>query len=71
MQCDSAQGLLYVLGGKIGGSDLCSGLYVYRVADNQWQCLCPDQASAALSNQPQLPRSAHVLLLHPVRNNIY
>jgi len=66
MQCDSSRGLVYISGGKICGSDLCSGLYVYSLADCHWKCLRHDQTSASVSNQQLVLRSAHVMLLHPV-----
>ena len=67
MQCDSEAGLVFVLGGKIVGTEMCSGLYVYSINKRQWHCVCPDQTSVALTNQITLPRSSHVMLIHPVR----
>ena len=63
---DSTSGLLYVLGGNIHSTDLCSGLYAYNAIDHHWLCLVPDQTHGPIQ-PPFLPRSGHVMLFHSVR----
>lgn len=64
---DCASGLLYVVGGHITFTNVCSGLYAYHTVNKQWICLEPDQ-----SHDPNvkavLPRSGHVACFHPVSN---
>lgn len=64
---DNASGLVYVLGGRIISTDLCSGLYAYHTVDKHWLCLAPDQSH----NSSILPRSGHVTLFHPRLHQIF
>lgn len=67
MCCDCDSGILYVLGGRIVCTDLCSGLYAYHTVDQHWLSLSPDQSDTDFSSRPPiLPRSGHVMLYHPV-----
>lgn len=66
MCCDSDSGMLYVSGGKIVSSDLCSGLYAYHTLDHRWLSLVPDQSHSPSAGY-LIPRSSHVMVLHPVR----
>lgn len=66
---DTSTGVLYVSGGRIVGTDMCSGLYAYHTVDKEWLCLVADQ-SANVPLQSALPRSGHVTLFHPVRLHV-
>ena len=64
---DPESAVLYVLGGTIIGTELCSGLYAYHTIEQHWLCLFPDQLHSHFSDKPPcFPRSGHVMLFHPV-----
>lgn len=67
---DTSTGVLYVSGGRIVGTDMCSGLYAYHTVDKEWLCLVADQ-SANVPLQSALPRSGHVTLFHPRQHQLY
>lgn len=64
---DRSSELLYVLGGRIAGTELCSGLYAFHVTSHRWLCLAPDQSIDSAPQQAFLPRSGHAMVFHPVR----
>ena len=63
---DCSSGLLYVLGGRIALTDMCSGLYAFHTVDQRWLCLAPDQSPDSTPQPAFLPRSGHAMLFHPV-----
>lgn len=63
---DSGSELLYVLGGRMAFTDLCSGLYAFHTVNKSWICLSADQ-SRDPSSKTILPRNGHVMVFHPVK----
>lgn len=67
---DRTSGLLYVVGGHISFTNVCSGLYAYHTVNKQWMCLEPDQSHDP-NAKATLPRSGHVACFHPTLHQLF